>query len=1078
MAIKPVSTTLASFVFITFGLASLSWGAPTGAWPQLMAKAKNQDVQVIIQLHDSDSFNKNLSTRKAQTRRIKKVESLQNEFLSTLTSQGHRPGNIKKFSYMPFIALSVNSATLSALKNNPNVAGIEEDVMFRANLLESNPLIGGDIVFNDGYSGAGQTIAILDTGVDKTHSFFGGRVVSEACYSTNNPLQSLSSVCPGGVEQSTALNSGLNCDALDPTLSTSGCNHGTHVAGIAAGNGASFNGIARDADLIAIQVFSKLSNVLLCLPFSSPCLVANQSDILLAGERVLTLSSTLNIASVNLSLGGQAFASTCDASFPSEKILFDNLRAQGIAPVVASSNDGLDNSIGAPGCISSAVSVGSTTKSDVISSFSNTASFLSLLAPGEAINSSVPGNAFDIFSGTSMATPQVSGAWAVIKQAALATGAGASVTEILSALQTSGTPVTHPTSGLTFQRIQVNAAIDSLTTGSPQQDFLVDLGGTAFDMELDPSRDLLYVSVPSLNEVVMISTLNYTIVDRIVVGSRPHGIDLSYDSSRLFVALNGGGGVAFLDLETKTVSTVLVQGEVGDSRTYDVIEAKPNRLFVSANASSSGFSYIAMIKLDEANTVSRVANNRIIRAAPNFLKDPNDQFLYIGEQFSPNSLYKLDISLDTAPIILEDNHGAVSGTSRLDISPDGTRIYLGSGQILDTSTFFQTGTIGVGLPALNKDGSSAFIGRSPNLIDVYNTSTFLKVDEINTLCPTTGFQRLKILPGTLGWVVLGNDKVCVRDLKATSLKQVLNDFDANRQSDLLGYNTISNEIGQAFIESAAIQTMGILTTLDPLAGWTVQATGDFNGDQKVDLLLINSNTNELAVALLNGGTILSSSILLDLTATGFTLHGTGDFDGDGKTDLLLFNPTTGKIRAVIINDTIAVSFSTITTLDTTDDWSLIDNGDFNGDTFSDLLLYNTVSGEVAVALWDGSLASIESVTTLPPASNRVVADTADFNGDGNSDLWVLNTVTGDASVIALDGSAVLSETPAVPVDLAGGWSAINAGNYNGDNFADYLLINTTGEIRVILLEDGEFISQYDLLTLDIPGGWTLLSGKP
>ena len=61
-------------------------------------------------------------------------------------------------------------------------------------------------------------------------------------------------------------------------------------------------------------------------------------------------------------------------------------------------------------------------------------------------------------------------------------------------------------------------------------------------MELDASRDLLYVSVPSLNEIVMISTLDYTIVDRIVVGSLPYGIDLSYDSSLLFVALNGGGG--------------------------------------------------------------------------------------------------------------------------------------------------------------------------------------------------------------------------------------------------------------------------------------------------------------------------------------------------------------------------------------------------------------------------------------------------------------------------------------------------------------------------------------------------------
>jgi len=160
---------LASLIF--FGFSSLGWGEPTGVWSSLMAKAKSQKVRVIVQFRDSDSLNKNLSTRPAQTQRAKKIEGMQNEFLSSLSTQGHQPRKVKKFRYMPFMAMEADSAMLDALRANPNVVGIEEDVMYRASLVDSKPLVGGDIFFNSGYTGAGQKVAILDTGVDKTHRF-------------------------------------------------------------------------------------------------------------------------------------------------------------------------------------------------------------------------------------------------------------------------------------------------------------------------------------------------------------------------------------------------------------------------------------------------------------------------------------------------------------------------------------------------------------------------------------------------------------------------------------------------------------------------------------------------------------------------------------------------------------------------------------------------------------------------------------------------------------------------------------------------------------------------------------------
>src|SRR5262249_8827899 len=80
--------------------------------------------------------------------------------------------------------------------------------------------------------GSGKTIAVLDSGVDKNHPWLAGKVVSEACYSTNNSAEQYSSLCPGGVAESTDPDSGVPCTVLG---GAENCGHGTHIAGISAG---------------------------------------------------------------------------------------------------------------------------------------------------------------------------------------------------------------------------------------------------------------------------------------------------------------------------------------------------------------------------------------------------------------------------------------------------------------------------------------------------------------------------------------------------------------------------------------------------------------------------------------------------------------------------------------------------------------------------------------------------------------------------------------------------------------------------------------------------------------------------
>jgi hypothetical protein len=109
------------------------------------------------------------------------------------------------------------------------------------------------------------------------------------------------------------------------------------------------------------------------------------------------------------------------------------------------------------------------------------------------------------------------------------------------------------------------------------------LGSTAADMEYDAARGRVYVSVPALDQVLIISTGSYEISKRVVCGSRPRGLALSSDGRQLFVALNDGPLAALLDLETLTQSIVDVSEGLGDGDAFDIVEARPRHVFVAGH---------------------------------------------------------------------------------------------------------------------------------------------------------------------------------------------------------------------------------------------------------------------------------------------------------------------------------------------------------------------------------------------------------------------------------------------------------------------------------------------------------------
>jgi len=354
-----------------------------------------------------------------------------------------RPG-LRRYGVLPLLALEASPRELAELAASPDVLSIETDRLLEPSLAESIPRVGADVSVSALWDGTGSTVVILDTGVDSAHAFLGGRVVAEACFSAGSD-------CPNG--QITQFGPGAGVPCTYGSL----CYHGTHVAGIAAGESPTLHGVAPGASLIAIQVGSELFGPA-CGGAGSPCVLIYDSDVFSALDYVVdTLSDAHTIAAVNMSFGSDTTWSSeasCDAANLAYKQAFDVLRSLGIASVVAAGNGGQTNGISAPSCTSSAVAVAATIDTgEQVWVSSNSGPPLDLYAPGASILSSLPGGGFASRNGTSMATPHVSGAFAALRQA----DSGASVATLIDALTSTGLPITR--AGLVRPRLQVDDAV-------------------------------------------------------------------------------------------------------------------------------------------------------------------------------------------------------------------------------------------------------------------------------------------------------------------------------------------------------------------------------------------------------------------------------------------------------------------------------------------------------------------------------------------------------------------------------------------------------------------------------------------
>ncbi len=289
-----------------------------------------------------------------------------------------------QFHLQPFAQMRATPGAIMRLENEPEIVRIYQDLPVHACLDVSVPHIQVPRVWEEGATGEGIRLAVVDTGIDQEHPDVAGRIMS-TCDFTGEGIQDLNG-------------------------------HGTHCASIAAGTGAGsggkYRGVAPDASLYIAKALDGAGN-------------GRMSNVMAGIEWAVDEG----VQVISLSLGGSG---PCDGTDALSEMC-DAAVAEGVVVCAAAGNEGPEPyTVGSPGCAREVITIGAASDLDRIATFSSRGptrdgrlkpdvvlpgvEIVAARAQGTRMGTPIDDH-YTTASGTSMATPHAAGVCALLLQA-------------------------------------------------------------------------------------------------------------------------------------------------------------------------------------------------------------------------------------------------------------------------------------------------------------------------------------------------------------------------------------------------------------------------------------------------------------------------------------------------------------------------------------------------------------------------------------------------------------------------------------------------------------------------------------
>ena len=301
------------------------------------------------------------------------------------------------------IAGTVELDRIHELLELPGVVFIELDGRLEVQMEDVVPIHGVDLVWQDtGYTGAGVTMAIIDTGIDANHS---GLDDLDDDNSTNDTKV----IAFFDAVNNPGATNGSEIHPYDDN------GHGTHCAGITAGTGApTFQhvGVAPHANLVGVKVLSGGGS-------------GTYAQVMAGMQWTVEKRHEFNIRAASMSLGGPAVSEWTTSEQESVNRMANEMMRAGVAIFIAAGNSAFSAQIGTPGSAEDAITVGALDKDTAIAVYSSQGPTEegrikpNLAFVGSSVNApdANTGDGYVALSGTSMATPGAAGLGVLMFQA-------------------------------------------------------------------------------------------------------------------------------------------------------------------------------------------------------------------------------------------------------------------------------------------------------------------------------------------------------------------------------------------------------------------------------------------------------------------------------------------------------------------------------------------------------------------------------------------------------------------------------------------------------------------------------------